>query len=72
MSGAPAVKRYGKALASAVGVLAGALAAGLLDGRAEVIGYAIVSVATVLGVYQAPYRPAGHVHNDNQQGAPRV
>lgn len=51
-----------KAVASGVGLVAGALAAGFLDGKWEAVAYAVVSLATVAGVYQAKNaRPvAGH------------
>jgi len=50
--------RYAKkAVVGGLGFLAAALAAGLLDGTAEVVGFAVVAVAAEYGIYQARNKP---------------
>ena len=56
-------KRAKKALASAAGVAALCLSAGIFDGTAEAVANGVVAVATVLGVYKVRNVPATGTQN---------
>lgn len=52
---------YHKTVAAVVGVLAEAVAAGVLHGNAEAIARGVIAAATVAGVYTARNVPAGRL-----------
>lgn len=54
----PAMKRYSKAIAAVLGTAAMVVSAGVLEENTEIVVNAVLAIATALGVYSVPNRPA--------------